>query len=328
MTLPRHLLALVIFVIAGAAFAEPARVVVISDLNGSYGSTEYDPRVSNAVDAIIALHPDVVISTGDMVAGQRRPVLSEREVRAMWEAFHNTVTIPLENAGIPLAVTPGNHDASAYGGFERKRDIFAETWRARRRDLDFLDGSNYPFFYAFDIRGARFASLDATVVGRLPATQMQWLEAAMHGTGSARVVFSHLPLWPFAVGRETEIIADPALEALFRKTGIDLHLSGHHHAFYPGAVAGIGVISQACLGSGPRALIGETRTSAHAITVLDISETGEIVLSARTGEKFEEVLDIERLPASITTRHRVIERLDRAMLDDVTVISTSGPLED
>ena len=40
------------------------RVVVISDLNGSYGSVDYDPRVGRAVTAIIAMRPDLVISTG------------------------------------------------------------------------------------------------------------------------------------------------------------------------------------------------------------------------------------------------------------------------
>ena len=102
----------------------PLRVAVISDLNGSYGSTRYSARVAAAIERVIALEPDLVISTGDMVAGQRRPVLTEREVRAMWAAFHAEVTEPLSRAGIPLAVTPGNHDASAYGGFEQERDLF------------------------------------------------------------------------------------------------------------------------------------------------------------------------------------------------------------
>ena len=106
------LLLLFLLLFGGAASAAPLRVVVISDLNGSYGSVTYEPRVTAAVRAIIAMKPDLVISTGDMVAGQRRPHLTETEVRAMWDAFHRTVTAPLEAAGIPLAVTPGNHDAS------------------------------------------------------------------------------------------------------------------------------------------------------------------------------------------------------------------------
>lgn len=141
--------------LAGPAVA--LRVVVISDLNGSYGSTSYSKRIPVAIQRIIEMKPDLVISTGDMVAGQRKPVLGAGEVRAMWAGFHRVVSDPLAQAGIPLAVTPGNHDASAYGGFEGERKIFGDEWRARKPDLRFLDGADYPFFYAFEMEGVRFA---------------------------------------------------------------------------------------------------------------------------------------------------------------------------
>jgi len=54
---------------AGRAAADPLRVAVISDMNGSYGSTEYESTVDGAVRRIVALKPNLVISTGDMVAG-------------------------------------------------------------------------------------------------------------------------------------------------------------------------------------------------------------------------------------------------------------------
>ena len=57
--------------LAAQPAAKPTRVVVVSDLNESYGSTRYSPAVDEAVCQTIALAPDVVISTGDMVAGQR-----------------------------------------------------------------------------------------------------------------------------------------------------------------------------------------------------------------------------------------------------------------
>ena len=76
-------LLLVGLLFGGAASAAPLSVVVISDLNSSYGSVTYEPRVADAIRAIVAIKPDLVISTGDMVAGQRRPHLSEAEVRAI-----------------------------------------------------------------------------------------------------------------------------------------------------------------------------------------------------------------------------------------------------
>ena len=95
------------FCFTTVAMSASLRVAVISDLNGSYGSTDYRSTVSAAINRIIAINPDLVISTGDMVAGQRRPHLSEEELGAMWRAFHRTVTEPLHEAGIALAVTPG-----------------------------------------------------------------------------------------------------------------------------------------------------------------------------------------------------------------------------
>ena len=294
---------------ATAAMSASLRVAVISDLNGSYGSTDYRSSVSAAIERIIAINPDLVLSTGDMVAGQRRPHLSEAELRAMWRAFHRTVTEPLREAGIALAVTPGNHDASAYPGFELERRVYAEEWRGRQPASRLVDGSNYPFFYAFDLGPARFVSMDVTTVGALGATQMDWLRQATQG-GDAQILFSHLPLWPFAIGRETEVIGDRDLERLFLDMGVDLHLSGHHHAFYPGVVDGLSVVSQACLGSGPRRLIGSSRKSDLAITLLEITSDGAILVSAVKGPRFSDPVTLSDLPKSIRSSLRVIERLD------------------
>jgi hypothetical protein len=294
--------------IAGAA--GPLRIVVISDLNGSYGSTEYSTAVHDAVNATIALTPDLVLSTGDMVAGQRRPHLGEAELRAMWRAFHAAVTEPLAAAGIPLAVTPGNHDGSAYPGFGKERAIYREEWLAHRPSLKFIEPDTYPFFYAFDIGPARIVSLDATRVGQLDAAQMLALAHVFDGAGPARIVFSHLPLWPFAIGRETEIIGDPALEDLLEQTGVDLHLSGHHHAFYPGYLDRFAAVSQSELGGGARRLIGEQAKSPRSITLLDIAEDGAIRVSALAGPDFRKPLDMRALPPRLDTGHRVIRRID------------------
>jgi predicted MPP superfamily phosphohydrolase len=68
----RIALLLLALLVALPAAARALRVVVISDLNGSYGSTDYASAVTGAVRRIVALAPDLVIITGDMVAGQRR----------------------------------------------------------------------------------------------------------------------------------------------------------------------------------------------------------------------------------------------------------------
>lgn len=302
------------------AWAEGVRLAVISDLNGSYGSTDYSRNVHKAVETLIALSPDLVLSTGDMVAGQRRPVLSEDEIRAMWRSFHAAVTDPLARAGIPLAATPGNHDGSAYPGFEAERRIYEDEWRARRPDLKFVEDVSYPFFYAFDIGPARIVSIDATRVGPIDAYQMQALETVFEGAGPARIVFSHMPLWPFTIERETEIIGDPKLERLLERGGVDLHLSGHHHAYYPGHIEAFSVISQAELGGGPKRLIGAEQTGPKSITLLDVAQDGTIRVSALKGPDFLTPLDVRTLPEQLLTPERVIRRIDTVLSGAVKVV--------
>lgn len=47
------------------------RLVVISDLNSAYGSTDYDPEVDKGLALVPFWQPDLVICGGDMVAGQQ-----------------------------------------------------------------------------------------------------------------------------------------------------------------------------------------------------------------------------------------------------------------
>ncbi|MDU8946589.1 metallophosphoesterase family protein [Ovoidimarina sediminis] len=311
-------------ILAGAYalfFVSPAaalEVAVISDLNGSYGSTDYQAHVSDAVAAIVELEPDLVLVTGDMVAGQRTPVLAPDEVRAMWSAFHAAVTDPFAAAGIPVAVTPGNHDASAYEQFVAERAIYAQEWRERKPDVTFVADEDYPFFYAFDVEGVRFVSLDVTTVGPLSSGQMAELGSALDGAGDARIAFSHLPLWEFAQGRETEIIGDRDLAEAFGSLGVDLHLSGHHHSFYPGASEGIAYVSQACLGASPRRLVGATDRGPRGFTLLDIDvKTGDIFIDFRAAPDFATEFDITTLPPRIDGFKGSLIRVDLAELPSV-----------
>jgi len=300
---------------AGAARGA-VRVVVLSDLNESYGSVRYSAQVDAAVARTIALAPDLVISAGDMIAGQRlAPALTRVELEAMWQAFHAHVSDPLARAGLPLAVTPGNHDASSGARFRLERDIYRTQWLARRPALEFLDATHFPFHYAFRVGDVLFASLDATSVGHLEPAQSGWLRALLAKAGPAyrhRVVFSHLPLWPFAVGRETEFLHDPHLEEILKAGRVDLHLSGHHHAWYPGYKDGVRYVSQGCLGAAPRPLIGTHTRPERSITLIDFDRDGSIRVEALRGPDFSSTVDRRTLPPAIETRWATIVRDDLA----------------
>ena len=62
---------LLTLVFPAAVLSATLRVAVISDLNGSYGSTVYHPAIKQDIARLVELKPDLIISTGDMVAGQR-----------------------------------------------------------------------------------------------------------------------------------------------------------------------------------------------------------------------------------------------------------------
>ncbi len=292
--------------------AEPLRVAVIADLNGSYGSTDYSAAVDKAVERILALRPDLVISAGDMVAGQRVPHLAAGEVAAMWQAFHAHVSDPIQQAGIPLAVTPGNHDASAYHGFEAERQIYGDQWRQRKPDLAFVDATGYPYHYAFAMGDVLFLSLDVTVTGKLPPAQKNWLAAVLAEHGPRyrhRIVFSHVPLWPFAIGRETEFSGDRELEALLQEANVGLYLSGHHQAFYPGNKGGIHYVGLACLGSGPRFLIGASERSGRSLAFIEI-DGPDLRVAALSAPGFTRTIDWRDLPPQIVTEAAVLSRAD------------------
>lgn len=285
----------------------PLRVAVVSDLNGSYGSCEYGDAVHAAVDRLLAVHPDIVLSTGDMVAGQRRGL----DYEGMWEGFHGAVSDELEEAGVPFAVTPGNHDASGYPAFASERARFVNEWSSRRPDVEMVDDAHYPLRYAFRRGPALFVSLDATTVGPLSTDVMAWLDRVLaNHDAPVKVVFGHVPLYPFTHGREREAIGDHALEDLLVRRGVDLFLSGHHHAYYPGRRGALRLVSTACLGGGPRPLIGTDRPSERSLILMEIDETGVRSLDAFAGAALDRRVARRELPRSVGEGERRILRDD------------------
>ncbi|MEL6471457.1 MAG: metallophosphoesterase, partial [Cyanobacteria bacterium J06623_4] len=132
------------------------RFVVISDLNSAYGSTDYRREVIEGVTLLPDWQPDMVICAGDMVAGQSIN-LSVAEIEAMWTAFDEKVLSHIRAAGLPFALTVGNHDASSYqnenGEFLYILDRQATTkfWEGHQTDTDltFIEASGFPYYYSF-----------------------------------------------------------------------------------------------------------------------------------------------------------------------------------
>ena len=307
------LLGALLFQVGLPASSEVSRIVVISDINGRYGSVNYHQRVSGAVERIIAMKPDLVISTGDMVAGQRpSPKLQRAELEVMWRNFHYSVRQPLEKAGIPVLMTPGNHDASAYPGFALEREMYTDYHADHPPGIEPQPGGRFPYHYATVYQDLLLISLDATASGPLPAPQRQWLATALENAGRYRavLVFGHLPLQPVAIGRERDIVTDPELESLMAAAGVTAYLSGHHHAYYPGRRAGIDMLSMGNLGGNQRKLVGTDVRTGFSFALLEIDAAGVLGITAYLAPQFDSTLAPVSLPPRIGSGDRALQRRD------------------
>ncbi len=256
-----------------AAASGPAgglRVVVLSDLNSSYGSTRYEPEVAGIIERVAdEWRPDLVLLAGDVVAGQK-PALSDAEVRAMWAAFDSVVAAPLRRAGIPFAFTPGNHDASGHPAHVRDRRLAAGYWANADPGIGVLEGGRFPFHYAFVRGNVFFLVLDASTGGVVAdSAQMAWIRRALDSdaarTAGLRVALGHVPLYPIAEGRDRpgEFQADAdSLRRVLQAGSVALYVSGHHHAYFPGRRSGLALLHAGALGQGARPLLGSS-PSAH-----------------------------------------------------------------
>lgn len=277
-------------------------IVLTSDLNGRYGSAEYSTQVEKAINRITEIRPDLLIITGDMVAGQRTPALTPDQVRNMWTEFNQVLTRPMESNGIPVAITPGNHDASGYPGFEQERALFESQWHDRRPALDFVADEAWPWHYAAWLDDILLISFDGTMPGRLSRESLDFIERMLRENrpnASHVIVVSHLPMWPLASGRERETIDDQDLLTLLHEYNVDVYASGHHHLFYSGLDDhGLLHVSVGALGGGARAFSGESNRQPRSFAVLEFKE-GEIAINAFPAPGFTQALDFGSLPERV-----------------------------
>jgi 3',5'-cyclic AMP phosphodiesterase CpdA len=261
--------------------------VVISDLNGAYGSTDYDPEVDRAIALLPLWNPDLVLCSGDMVAGQRTS-LTRAQIQAMWTAFDRHVAAPLRAAAMPFGFTLGNHDGSgsrnASGGFtfQQERDLAAAYWTDPRHDpgVDFVDRQQFPFYYSFrqttDQGDVFFLVWDGST-SRIPPEQLAWVEATLASPAAQqaqlRVLMGHLPLYGIAEGRDRpgEVMNNAdALRQLLERYNVHTYISGHHHAYYPGHRGQLQLLHTGALGGGPRSLISGNSPRTKTLTVVDV----------------------------------------------------------
>ena len=290
------------------------RLALISDLNGPYGSTIYSPTVATGLDLLSELKPDLVLCAGDMVAGQKIS-LTDSQLEAMWSSFQSTILNPLLQQGIGMIPTMGNHDASSQKWssqyvFARERHQ-AESFWARQKNrlgLEFIDAKQYPFQFSVKQPGLFVIVIDASSA-TVDRGQRQWLEQALtsesRSSDDCCVVMGHLPLTAISHGRDRagECIEDAVnLTDLMQRHRVDLYLSGHHHAWYPGELRGQRLLSLGAMGNGPRRLLGTQRTSDPSLTLLDLFPATKTVRETTFSLKTLETISINSLPKQLNSK--------------------------
>lgn len=301
----------------GSAPSDPPRgdlrFVVFGDFNGPYGSLTYPAPVARAVRAISEVwRPDLLLSPGDVVAGQKAS-LSDWRREAMWEAFDREVAVPLRAVGIPYAVAMGNHDASslrdADGGFRfaRDRDAAAAYWGRPMYDanLSYVDRVGHPFTQAFRAGEAFVAILDASDA-RIGDAQLAWLDAMLDRpeaiSAGVRIVVGHLPLLPVGRGRDApgEYLADASaarLRGVLEAGCVDLYVSGHQAAYYPGRLGDLELLFTG--GVGARALLAGDAPPRSTVTVVDVWFEPRAVRYTTFDVATMEVVPVDTLPPTI-----------------------------
>jgi hypothetical protein len=304
------------------------RLVVISDLNSSYGSVDYEPEVDRIISLLPQWKPDLVLCAGDMVAGQY-PSLTRAQMQAMWQGWDKHVTVPLRRAKIPFAFTVGNHDASGalgIGGrflFGQERDVAAAYWRAPRQQLglNFIDRSGFPFYYSFEQKGIFYLVWDASTA-IIPPAQVVWAQKSLATPAAQnakqRIVLGHLPLYAVAIGRD-----DPgdflnnadSLRAMLERANVNLYISGHHHAYYPGQVGKLQTLQCGLLGSGARPLLVGNQRPRKTVTLIDYEANRQQLLYTTLDARTMQPIALNSLPRLIPGPNGTILRRDVRLAD-------------
>ena len=151
--------------------------------------------------AIAAERPDLIVFTGDQIYGIH-PRLWGNGSEARVNKVLTGLLAPVRAAGVPFAVTFGNHDAESGVSNARQARLYAEMpgylAGERRSDADpgtfrlpIYDKNGEEAFcvYAFDTHGA---SLGGEKSG-INRAQLDWFRGTRAGKKTPALVFQHIP---------------------------------------------------------------------------------------------------------------------------------------
>lgn len=287
------------------------RIAVISDINGSYGTVGYSPQVHAAVSDIVSRGYDLVVSPGDLVAGQRQGL----DYDAMWRAFHYEIGDVFFDNNLEFIFAPGNHDASAYAGHETERQAYARAFENRRPKAPLLVGSHFPFYYGVVIRDIRVIALDITRPLRDDDPQLDWLSEVLAAPDKPRLtlVLGHFPLSPVHFTHFWDIAGSRRLQSILESTPDLIYISGHNHVYYPGHIGEVRTIAAPSLGAGARRLMGAPAVSGYVQIVVPPQAPARV--TALVAPDFKRMVNRAALPEVVFSTEREDVGMARYIVD-------------
>lgn len=186
------------------------------------------PHIPEMAEALLEraeeIGPDLVVLSGDFT--QRAKVTEYRDAQAYLHRF-------AERTGVPLVVTPGNHDVPLYRVLERILTPFRNYREYIHPELDTV--TRIPGLTVVALNSA--APRRAIVNGRILPKQLNFARAAFAtappGDLRAVVAHHHLAPAPDYEGDSPLPRARMILDA-FKGMGVQLVLGGHLHRAYIG----------------------------------------------------------------------------------------------
>ncbi|MCA9688149.1 MAG: metallophosphoesterase [Myxococcales bacterium] len=191
----------------------------------------HDPRLFDQIlERARAADVDRLVITGDV---------TNLALESEFEFVRRT----LGEAGLPVTVIPGNHDAYTRGSvrsrrFEQYMGAFMEGERASDTDYPFVQRLGGVALIGVS---TAIATLPLYATGRVGKRQLERLERILEETqreGLARVILIHHPVMPGAAKARHDLLDLPDFAAVVERRGAELILHGHEHRLIEGALAG------------------------------------------------------------------------------------------
>jgi len=196
-----------------------------------------EPLTEEFFTEVLELHPDALLLTGDLTfngAIESHEALIEK-LRAV------------EDTGIPVLVTTGNHDVYNFFAARYEGDSFFNVPSATTQDFGVLyadfglneatavDGDSLSYVYPLP-DGTRLLVLDLNTLHDfcgISGTTLDWVEQQLQqaqADGAAVIAAGHQNLFQHTVFRDGYVIGNAEkLASLLRQYGVSLYLSGHLH---------------------------------------------------------------------------------------------------